>query len=84
MAKERLTHRLPQPRVSEKLFNLVHNVAAAQELDVADVIRLALEDYCAPRETVQVPVIGTLTKDGVKLSHDYLALYLEVEPVGGA
>lgn len=93
MAKQRLTHRLPQPRVSEKLFHLVHKVAVAQELDVADVIRLALEDYCAPNpEIVSVPVVGEI-KDNHVVFYPYIkvetaltqvdqARYLEVEPVG--
>jgi hypothetical protein len=94
MAKERLTHRLPQPRVSEKLFHLVHKVAVAQELDVADVIRLALEDYCAPNpKTVNVQVVGKIKDNHVvfypwmrintELSQEDRARYLEVEPVGG-
>jgi hypothetical protein len=94
MAKEKYSHRLPQPRVSEKLFKAVHKVAFAQELDIADVIRLALEHYCAPKEgLVKIPVAGEIKDNQVvfypwvrvetQLNQADLARYLEVEPVGG-
>lgn len=93
MAKEKYTHRLPQPRVSEKLFHLVNKVAVAQELDIADVIRLALEDYCSPNpEIVSVPLVGRIEDNRVvfypyvkietALSQADQSRYLEVEPVG--
>lgn len=94
MAKEKYTHRLPQPRVNEKLFKAVHEVAAAQELDIADVIRLALEDYCAPQDEniVKVQVAGEIRDNQIvfypwvrvetQLSQADKARYLEVEPVG--
>jgi hypothetical protein len=66
MAKEKYTHRLPQPRVSEDLFNLVHQVSEKQEVGVADVIRLALEDYCSPpAEVFNVPIIGEIQDNHV-------------------
>jgi hypothetical protein len=56
MAKQKLTQRLAEVRVSQELFDKIHQVAAMQELDIADVQRLALEDYCAPLDVVKVPV----------------------------
>ena len=82
MAKQKYTHRLPQPRVSESLFDKVQQVAAAQELGISDVIRLALEDYCSPPDTFPIPIVGTLTNMGIELRRKDLARYLEVEPVG--
>lgn len=90
MARQKLTHRLPQLRISEELYTRVLKIAAAQELDVSDVQRLALEDYTSPPENV-IPIIGVI-KDGQVIFNTspfkpvtgaMLSRYLEVEPVGG-
>jgi hypothetical protein len=94
MAKQKLTQRLAEVRVSQELFNKVHQVAMAQELDIADVQRLALEDYCSPPENaVRIPIAGEIKDNHVvfypwvrietKLSREDVARYLEVEPAGG-
>jgi len=90
MARQKLTHRLPQLRISEELYTRVVKTATAQELDVSDVQRLALEDYTSPTENV-IPIIGVI-KDGQvtfnnplpfpSYSVKVLSRYLEVEPVG--
>jgi hypothetical protein len=90
MAKQKLTHRLPQVRVSEELYQLVCQIAAAQELDISDVQRLALEDYTSPPENI-IPIIGVI-KDGQVIFNTppfkpvpgakVLSRYLEVEPIG--
>jgi hypothetical protein len=93
--RQKLPRRLPQLRVSEYLFTKVQLVAKAQELDISDVQRLALEDYCTPHETetVAIPIIGEIKDNhvvfypGFNLSGKRMLLeqsrYLEVEPVGG-
>ena len=90
MARQKLTHRLPQLRISEELYTRVIQTATAQELDVSDVQRLALEDYTRPPENI-VPIIGVI-KDGQVIFDTppfkpvpgvkVLSRYLEVEPVG--
>jgi hypothetical protein len=81
MAKEKYTHRLPQPRVSEKLFNLVHKVAAAQELGLADITRLALEDYCSPMQEVDLPIAGEIVADEVLGNKIVFYPYIKIEGV---
>lgn len=65
MAKQNLTHRLPQARVSEQLYKRVQAVAKAQEMSLADVQRAALEFYCAAGEppqgkTIKIPIVGII------------------------
>jgi hypothetical protein len=93
MARKKLTHRLPQLRVSEELYQRVAQAAITQELDISDVQRLALEDYTSPPPAGEViPIVGVI-KDG-KIIFDtppfkpvpgakVLSRYLEIEPIGG-
>jgi hypothetical protein len=92
MARQKLTHRLAEVRVSEELFYKVHQVAEAQGVDIADVQRLALEDYTSPPDNI-VQIMGVI-KDGQVIfdtppflpvpGAKVLSRYLNVEPVGGA
>jgi hypothetical protein len=90
MARQKLTHRLPQLRVSEWLHHQLMSVAAAQEMNLTEVIRGALEEYVKPPENV-IPIVGVI-KDGQVIFNTpsfkpvpgvkVLSRYLEVEPVG--
>lgn len=66
------TKTIPPTRVDEKLYQLVQQVARANELTLAEVVRLALEDYCAPgvwvssTPSVTVPIVGTISQEGIK------------------
>ncbi len=67
MARQLYTKRLPELRVSDELFAKVQQVAEAQNLNVTEVMRAALEDYTSPRyEVIQVeiPITGEITKEG--------------------
>jgi hypothetical protein len=65
-------------------------VAAAQEVDISDIQRLALEDYTSPPEGI-VPIVGVI-KDGLVIfdtppflpvpGAKVLSRYMDVEPVG--
>jgi hypothetical protein len=91
MARQKLTHRLPQLRVSEWLHHQLMSVAAAQEMNLTEVMRAALEEYVKPPENV-VPIVGVI-KDGMVIfdtppfkpvpGAKVLSRYLEVEPVRG-
>lgn len=54
---------LPPIRVSEGLHNAVQAVAVAQDVAIAEVVRLALLDYCMPKVRPVVPIIGELSAD---------------------
>lgn len=66
------TKTIPPTRVNEQLYELVQKVARANELTLAEVVRLALEDYCAPciglrpMPSVIVPIVGTISDKGIK------------------
>ena len=91
MAKQKLTHRLPQLRVSEWLHHQLMSVAAAQDMNLTEVMRAALEEYVKPPAENVVPIIGVI-KDGQVIFNTppfkpvpgvkVLSRYLEVEPVG--
>ena len=97
MARQRFTHRLPETRITEQLYRAMHNAANDNEARLTDLIRAALEQFfnddidteagLAP--SFAVPVVGMLTNKGITfktppMAMEHLALYLEVEPVGGA
>jgi len=67
MNKVRYPKRLPQPRVSLKVYRGIKEIAKAQEMRIAEVIRAALEEYIEPHPKseilVNVPIIGVF-KDG--------------------
>lgn len=70
MARDNLTHRLPQVRVSQDLYERVQRVAHAQEMNMAEVQRAALEYYCIAGEqpegkTVKIPIVGIIANGTV-------------------
>jgi hypothetical protein len=96
MARKKFTHRLPEVRITEQLYRAMHNAAKDNETRLTDLIRASLEQFftddidtaagLAP--SFAVPVVGMLTDKGITfkptpLAREHLALYLEVEPVGG-
>ena len=90
MARQRFTHRLPQLRVSKELYQRVVKAAAAQELDVSDVQRFALDDYTRPPENI-VPIVGVIKDSQVIFDTPpfkpvpgakMLSRYLEVDAMG--
>lgn len=54
---------LPNTRVSEDLYNAVQTVAITQDVPMSEVIRLALLDYCLPKNRPVVPIVGELRPD---------------------
>lgn len=53
---------LPVVRVDEALHNAVLAVSIAQDVSIGEVVRLALLDYCIPKqEQVTVPIVGELS-----------------------
>jgi hypothetical protein len=96
MARQRFTHRLPETRITEQLYRAMHNAAKDNESRLTDLIRAALEQFFTDDidtaagfdPSFAVPVVGMLTDKGITLkptplTRKHLALYLEVEPVGG-
>jgi hypothetical protein len=96
MARQKFTHRLPEVRITEQLYRKMHNTATEQEENLTNLIRSALEQFFADdidgpaglANSFAVPVAGVLTEKGITfnkspLVREHLALYLEVEPVGG-
>lgn len=64
------TAKLPPIRVKPELRQKLEEVAAANEMSLAAVIRAACEHYVAveeavDRKTVKIPVIGVLTSKGI-------------------
>lgn len=58
------TKSFPSVRTEETLYNVVQQVAEKQEISVAEVIRLALIDYCIPKRGI--PVMGTISEKGIE------------------
>lgn len=64
------TSTLPAVRVPADLRRKAEQVAASQELSLAEVIRAALEEYCTPLEqgtakVVRVPIVGEIQNNQV-------------------
>lgn len=55
-------------RLAPRLKQRLETVAAAQEMTLSEVIRAALEDYCAPmpQRSVLVPVVGEINGQGIE------------------
>jgi len=96
MARQRFTHRLPEVRITEQLYRRMHKVAQEGDARLTDLIRYVLErEFADDLDTAAgdapsfaVPVVGMFTDKGITfkatpLAQKHLALYLEVEPVGG-
>lgn len=66
------THTIAPTRVDEKLYQLVQQVAQENDLKIAEVVRLALEDYCtpgvwtSPTPSVILPIVGTISDKGIE------------------
>lgn len=55
-------HRLPQPRVDKVTYEGIKEIARAQEMNIAEVIRAALREYISkPPDVIAIPVAGTIT-----------------------
>lgn len=55
-----------EPRLKERL----KLVAKAQEMSLAEVCRAAFEDYVAPDVGFSVPIVGTLSGEGIRLARE--------------
>lgn len=98
MARQKYTHRLPELRVSQELFDALHQVETDSGTNLTDVMRHALEAFVKPDipedEGITIPISGHLSSKGIvfdKLPSFSLqegqkvrANYLDVEPVGWA
>jgi antitoxin component of RelBE/YafQ-DinJ toxin-antitoxin module len=59
--KERL-----EIRCSARLKAALERVAEAQDMTLSEVIRAALEDYVAPHQAFRVPLVGTISREGIE------------------
>lgn len=58
----RKTKVLPTVRINEALHEAVLAVAVAQDVSIGEVVRLALTDYCLPKQDqVSIPIVGELS-----------------------
>lgn len=57
-------------RVESRLKRKLEQVAKAQEMTLADVYRAALEDYVAPDVGFTVPIVGTLSGEGMRFTYE--------------
>ena len=62
------THRLPQLRVTKKLYNAVMQTARANDMKPSEVVRAALENYCLLEnqdfQDFDVPILGVIDESG--------------------
>lgn len=61
-------------RCSPKLRAALEQVAEAQEMTLSEVIRAACEDYTFPYRSIRVPLIGTISGQGIELNQEQVTL----------